>query len=143
MLHWAPAPPQPLPLRTFHDLFDGHFIPEVAIQLQVESIFKMPRSHAVTKVAQHNLRPTEQPLNNVSCRVHVLDTAICTWRCYTCLLSVTMILECIKQFITFPFFNLVSIHWFQESLELLKYKLPQTTNAHCGTRDLAMSTTTS
>jgi hypothetical protein len=96
-------------LGTVHDrLLDGHFIPEVTIHSQVENIFKMPWSHAITKAAQHNLSPTEQPLNNVSGRVHLLDTAIlCTWRRYTCLLSVTMLLQCVKQFITIPLFNLV------------------------------------
>jgi hypothetical protein len=38
----------------------------------------MSWSHAITKVAQHNLSPTEQALNNVSGRVYVLDTTICT-----------------------------------------------------------------
>jgi hypothetical protein len=47
-------------LGTVHDRLDRTFIPEVAIYSQVENIFKMSWSHAITKVAQHNLRPTEQ-----------------------------------------------------------------------------------
>jgi hypothetical protein len=39
---------------------DRTFIPEVAIHSQVEKIFKMSWNHAITKVAQHNVSPTEQ-----------------------------------------------------------------------------------
>jgi hypothetical protein len=56
-------------LGMVHDRLDRTFIPEVAIQAQVENIFKMSWSYAITKVAQHNLSPTEQALNNVSGRV--------------------------------------------------------------------------
>ena len=64
---------------------------------------------SIAKVAQHNLSPTKLALNNISGRKHVLDTTIYSCRCYASLLSVTMILECIKQFIAMPFFNLVII----------------------------------
>ena len=107
-------------LRTVYNHLDGHFIPEVAIHSQVETIFKMSWKHAIAEVAQHNRRPSKQALGNVSSRKHVFDTTIYTWRCYACVLSVTMILECIKQFIAIPFVNLViTFNWFQESSDLM------------------------
>jgi hypothetical protein len=63
-------------LRTVHDFLDGHFIPEVAIHSKVENIFKMPRSHAVTKWPRFDEKWPRVSLDNLCLHQNALYSSL-------------------------------------------------------------------